>query len=251
MATPLSASMPQLVIPATVSPFGPLISRLPDELILQIFKQVAVSMFPPKSRFNTVITPKTFAILNRYYAINRIRNVSTGFAVFFMQAFYENYTFSFKHCQLYNYWSNFLTSLPAPLPRRHFRHHLRSMHIEIVLENYYFTAQKVFVLPQTSSQYRTQCKITSGDQLLNYCPAARHLHGLTDPWIGFSNLAALTLHVRADFRYPIDDEFLSALEEANLVVTAGKVELIVSDDIDIVRPEHLEVKKRIVIKSGR
>ncbi|KZM23602.1 uncharacterized protein EKO05_0003408 [Ascochyta rabiei] len=244
--------MPQLVISAAVSPFGPQISRLPDELIFQIFKQVAVSMFPPKSRFNTVITPKNFAILNQHYAINRIRNVSTGFAVFFMQAFYENYTFSFKHCQLYNYWSLYLTSLPAPLPRRHFRHHLRSMHIEIVMENYFFTAQEIFVLPTTTSHYRTRCKITSAEQLLKHSPAARQLHGLTDSWIGFSNLTVLNLHIRSDFRYyPIDDEFLAALEDANLVVTAGKVELVVTDDDGNIKPEHLEVKKRIVVEGGR
>ncbi|KAF9691053.1 hypothetical protein EKO04_011071 [Ascochyta lentis] len=251
MSTPTSASMPQLVIPAAVSPFGPQLSRLPDELILQIFKQVAVSMFPVNSRFKTVIDPKIFAILNRHYAINRIRNVSTGFSIFFMQAFYENYTFSFKHCQLYNYWSVYLTSLPAPLPRLHFRHHLRSMRIEIVLENYFFAAQEIFVLRTTTSFYRTRCKITTAAQLLMHCPAARQLHGLTDPWIGFSNLALLELHIRADFQYyPIDDEFLGALEDANLVVTAGKVKLTVTDGYGNIKPEHLEVKKRIVVDGA-
>jgi hypothetical protein len=249
LVTPLSASTPVLVIPSSVSPLGPQLSRLPDELLLKIFEVVATSMFPANSRFNTVIDPKTFNILNRHYSINRIRNVSRDFTLFFMQAFYENFAFSFKHSCLYNLMSDYLTSFPAPLPRHHLRHHFRSIRIEIVLENYYFTPQSDFTVPRTCRTGRNSRKITSGDEILAFCPAARQLHSLTNPWTGFSNLALLDLHIRTDFcLFPVDDNFLRALEEANFVVTAGKVLLTVTDKAGDIKPEHLEVKKRIVVK---
>ena len=247
--TPTSTSMLHIIVPTFVPLFGPQFSRLPDELILEIFKQIATTMFPPGSRFNEIITPTTFAILNRHYAINRIRGVSRGFATFFMQAFYENFTFSFKHRQIYNFWSQYLTSLPAPLPAHPIRQHLRSLRIEIVLENYFFSAQEIFVLPASSALHRTRRKITTARQLLVFCPAARQLHDLCDPILGFGNLTFLGLHIRTDFRhYAVDDEFLRAIESANFVITASKVELVVTDNAGFVTAEQEEVKKRIVAK---
>ena len=240
--------MPLIAIPSTVSTLGPQLSRLPDELLHQIFKILATTMFPSTSRFNAVINPKLFNILNRHYAINRIRDVSTDFASFFMEAFYENFSFSFKHVSIYNLMSDYLTSFPAPLPHPHLRHHLRSVSIEIVLENYYFTPQTDFTVPRTSSVGRQSRRITSADQMLAFCPAARQLLRLTDPNFGFGNLAKLDLHIRTDFRFfPVDDEFLHALDEINFVVKAGRVLLAVTDDADFVRFEHEEVKKRIVV----
>lgn len=243
--TPTTAT-PLLVIPAAVAPFGPQFSRLPDELIAQIFKLVATSMFPASSRFNEIIEPKMFAILNRHYAFRRIRSVSATWATFFMQAFYENFTFRFQHVQPYNLWSPYLTSIPAPLPRPNLRHHLRSLRIEIVLENYYFTAQDTS-LPLTTP--RSLRKITTPSQLLVFCPAARQLHSLTNPWTGFSSLARLELCVRTDFRhFPLDDEFLRVLDELEFVVRAGRVLLSVTDEHGKVKPEHEEVRRRIVVK---
>jgi hypothetical protein len=68
---PTSAMIPMTVIPTAVTELGPRLSQLPDELLLQIFKLLATSMFPSTSRFHTVINPKNFAILNRHYASNR------------------------------------------------------------------------------------------------------------------------------------------------------------------------------------
>ncbi|KAF1360789.1 hypothetical protein EJ07DRAFT_154713 [Lizonia empirigonia] len=245
--TPAALSMPQIVIPAVVSPLGPRLTRLPDELILEIFRQLVTSLFPPKSRFNTVITVKDFAILNRHYAINRIRNVSTGFANLFTQAFYENFNFEFKHSQIYNPFTHYLTAVPAPIPAQHFRHHLRSMHIEIVCQNYYFNALE----PGESPKGRKINKITSSDELLAHCPAARQLYSLTNPLTGFSNLAVLDLYIRSDFssRHPVDDDFLDAFDEANIVVTAGRVKLVVTNSDGDVKPEHLEIKRRIRVRG--
>lgn len=123
------------------------------------------------------------------------------------------------------------------------------MRIEIVLENYFFSAQEIFVLPTSSSLYRTRRKITTAEQLLMFCPAARQLHGLCNPILGFGSLAFLDVHIRTDFRhYDVDDEFLRAVENANFVITAGDVELVVTDNAGFVRAEHEEVKKRIVVK---
>ncbi|KAL1592963.1 hypothetical protein SLS59_009607 [Nothophoma quercina] len=174
--TPTSTSMFHIIVPTFVSLFGPQFSRLPDELILEIFKQIATTMFPPGSRFNEIIIPATFAILNRHYAINRIRGVSRGFATLFI-------------------------------------------------------------------------KITTAQQLLVFCPAARQLHDLCDSILGFGNLTFLGLHIRTDFRhYAVDDEFLRAVESGNFVITASKVELIVTDNAGFVTAEHEEVKKRIMAK---
>lgn len=238
--------MPQIVIPAVVSPLGPQLTRLPDELILEIFRQLVTSLFPPKSRFNTVITGKNFAILNRHYAINRIRNVSTGFANVFTQAFYENFNFEFKHSQVYNSFTDYLTAVPAPLPAQHFRHHLRSMHIEILCQNSYYNVLE----PGESLKGRKINKITSSEELLAHCPAARQLHSLTNPLTGFSNLAVLDLYIRCDFSpLPVDDDFLDALDEANIVVTAGRVEIFVTDREGDVKPEYEEIKRRIRVRG--
>ena len=81
------------------------------------------------------------------------------------------------------------------------------------------------------------------------CPAARQLHDLCGPILGFGNLTFLGLHIRTDFRhYAVDDEFLRAVESANFVITASKVELVVTDNAGFVTAEHEEVKKRIVAK---
>ena len=55
---------------------GPQLSRLPDELVLQIFEILAISMFPPRSRFHTVINPVDLVILNRHYAISLSQSTS-------------------------------------------------------------------------------------------------------------------------------------------------------------------------------
>jgi hypothetical protein len=51
--------MSLLVIPPTVTHLGPQLSRVPDEILLLIFKILATSMLPPTSRFHTVITLQT------------------------------------------------------------------------------------------------------------------------------------------------------------------------------------------------
>lgn len=246
--TPTSATIPLIVIPATVTTLGPQLSRLPDELLHQIFEILATTMFPPTSGFNSVINPQTFTILNHHYAIKRIRNVSSTFAAFFMEAFYENFTFAFKNNSVFNLETDYLTSFPAPVPVPHLRHHLRSMRIEIALENYYFTPQTLFSLARTSLFGRSSRKIVTVKQMMAFCPSARFLLHLTNDDYGFCNLRFLYLHIRLDNRlFPVDTDYLCVLEQMNFVVKASKVEVVVTDNAGFVTEEHEEVQKRIVV----
>lgn len=77
--------------------------------------------------------------LNRLGTINRILNVSSTFKDSFMEAFYNDYTFAFKNRLLLNFDTYYLASFPAPVPALQYRHHLRSMRLEIPLETHYFT----------------------------------------------------------------------------------------------------------------
>lgn len=238
--------MPLIVIPATVTDLGPQLSRLPDELLLQIFRFLATSMFPPTSRFHTAINTQLFGILNRHYAINRIRNVSPLFASFFMEAFYENFTFCFRNKAILNLETDYLTSIPAPVPAQQFRHHLRSMRIEIVLETYYFTPQIIHDLARTNKHGRSLRKIVTKRQMMAFCPSARFLELLTKEDYGFCNLRFLHLHIRLDDNHhKADEQFLRVLEEVNFVIKASMVELVVSDIVGKIVETHQEVKKRI------
>jgi hypothetical protein len=247
--TSTSATMPITVIPTAVTELGPQLSRLPDELLVQIFKVLATSMFPSTSRFHTVINPKDFGILNRHYAINRIRNVSPTFASFFMEAFYENFTFSFKNKAMFNLETEYLTSFPAPVPAHHFRHHLRSMRLEIPLETYYFTSLILVDQPRTTHFGRSLRRIVTKQQLLTFCPSARFLQLLTAQNYGFCNLRFLHVQIRLDDSYmKVGEDYLRVLEEVRFVVKAARVEVVVSDELGDVRQKHVEVRKRIVVQ---
>ncbi|KAJ4374523.1 hypothetical protein N0V86_007392 [Didymella sp. IMI 355093] len=248
--TPTSATMPMTVIPTAVTHLGPRLSRLPDELLLRIFKILATSMFPSTSRFHAVINPGDFVILNRHYAINRIRNVSPTFASFFMEAFYENFTFSFKNKPIFNLDTDYLTSFPAPVPAHHFRQHLRSMRLEIPLETYYFTSLILLDQPRTTHFGRSLRRIITKQQLLTFCPSARFLQLLTAQNYGFCNLRFLHLHIRVDDSYmKVDERYLRVLEEVRFVVKASRVELVVTDGLGDVEEKHVEVRKRIVVQQ--
>lgn len=200
-------------------------------------------MFPKESRLNKLITPQIFNILNHHYAVNRVRNVSSAFAAFFTEAFYENYHFAFKHSSIFNLESEYLTSFPAPLPRPHLRHHLRSLRIEVALENYYFTRQTNFSVPRTSHNGRQSRRITTVNEMRAFCPSARFLLHLTDPKVGFCSLRFLDLHIRTDFLFPVDDDFLRVLHEANFLFEAGAVKLTVTDNADFVFAQQEMVKQ--------
>jgi hypothetical protein len=247
--TPISASKPLLIVPMFVPAFGPQLSRLPDELLAEIFMIIVTTMFPSTSRFHTSINPKNFDILNRHYAIERLRKVSKAFYAFFTQAFYENFTFSFIKKPLIDLHFESLDPIPTPLPRPDLRHHLRSIHIQVVLENYFFT-------PDTKSPAcdkvarRISREITSATELFTFCPAAHRLRYLTNADMGgFGGLRFLYLAIRTDFQYfPISEEFLRALEEANFVLRARKVVLEVTGNMGAVGADQEEVRKRIVVE---
>ena len=242
--------MPFRVVPQTVTHLGPQLSRLPDELLLQIFKILATSMFPPTSRFHKIIDPGDFVILNRLGAINRIRNVSSTFKDFFMEAFYNNFTFAFKNKPLLNFDTDYLTSFPAPVPALRFRHHLRSMRLEIPLETYFFTGRILLDQPRTTHFGRSLRKIVTKQQLLTFCPSARFLHLLTAQNYGFDCLRFLHLHVVVDDSYmEVDERFLAVLEAVRFVVKASKVELVVTDKLGMVHEWCQEVEKRIVVQQ--
>ncbi|KAJ4314069.1 hypothetical protein N0V94_006635 [Neodidymelliopsis sp. IMI 364377] len=247
--TPVSASKPLLIVPMFVPPFGPQLSRLPDELLAEIFKIIVTTMFPSTSRFHMSINPKNFDILNRHYAIDRLRRVSKAFYAFFTQAFYENFTFSFITKPLIDLQSKYLTSIPTPLPRPSLRHHLRSIHIQIVLENSFFTPGTRHPACHDAAR-RISREITSATQLFTFCPAARRLRYLTNPEMGgFGGLRFLYVAIRTDFKYlAVSEQFLRALEEANFVLRARNVVLEVTGDMGVVGADQEEVRKRIVIE---
>jgi hypothetical protein len=208
---------------------GPFLSRLPDELLIYIFSIVATTLFPPNSRLlnpEIGINPDTFAILNRHYAIKRIRNVSKTFCAFYMQAFYENLHFVCKKPKTSSYWlSEMQTTRPPMLPPSQMRHFLRTARIEITLENNYQGDYEPYP-GNPGRRMRRRHKIQSLEQLMALCPSARVLARLTHPASGFCNLSHLELVVHVDLTgHPLDDEFLSVLEEANFVVKAKKVTL--------------------------
>lgn len=242
--------MPLLVIPAAITYLGPQLSRLPDELLLQIFKILAASMFPAVSRFHTAISSRDFVILNHHYAIQRIRNVSPTFKNFFMEAFYNSFTFAFKNRAVLNFETDFLTSLPAPVPALQFRHHLRSIRLDIPLETYYFTARILLDQPPTTHFGRSLRKIVTKKQLLTFCPSARFLQLLTAQNYGFCCLRFLHLHIRVDDSYmEVDEHFLRVLEDVRFVVKASKVELVVTDRLEMKKEWCQEVAKRFVVQQ--
>lgn len=220
-ATPLSAPEGQIVvIPASVSALGPQLGRLPQELLHMIFKMVVTSMFAENSRFHECIDWKLFHILNRHALVNKIRNVSVNFTGFIMEALYENYHFAFRSTILK--LSQYGTTFPPPLPRPHLRHHLRSMRIEILLENSY--------IDHSSTSATRQQKITTVEQLMAFCPSAWFLLHLTHPEVGFVSLRFLELVIRTDFNhFPLDDEFLGVLEAADFAFHADEVKITVID----------------------
>ncbi|KAH6633540.1 hypothetical protein C7974DRAFT_174027 [Boeremia exigua] len=249
--TPTPASMQQVVeIPAVVSALGPHLSRLPDELLYQIFKFLVLTLFPAKSRFNKAINPDTFKILNQHSAINRIRNVSIDFTGFFMEAFYENFHFVFAKHSKYHEENEYLTSIPPPIPRRDLRHHLRSMRVEITLENYFWTEEPGLPKTPVNQFGRKIRKVTTGAQMLEFCPSARFLLHLTNPDTGFSRLRLLDLHIRTNFaHFPADADFFRALDEVNFVVSADEIKLTVTKKDEVaLKPElEAEVRKMIVV----
>lgn len=233
--TPTSTSTSQMVVIPEFTPgFGPRFGRLPDELLLQIFKIVAIDMFPETHRLKKMINAKTFQIMRLHNRMKHILTVSPNFTGFFLQAFYENFAFNFKANTSIRP-AGYFTTIPAALPRPHLRHHVRSMRIEITLENYYILSGQ-------------RCEIVTANQLLAFCPSAVLLSKLTGAESGFANLASLDLHIRTNFcHFSIGDAYLRVLEEVGFVVTARRVRLAVTGTDGSVSPVHDEVKQRIVV----
>lgn len=230
-AAQVSAPMQQIVvIPAFAPAFGPQLGRLAQELLLQIFKEVARNMWPEASRFRKCIDAKAFRVINHSIAVDRIRSVSSDFASFFMEALYENHHFSSKATDVINKQSIYCTSIPAPLPHRNVRHHLRSLQLTVAVENHYFTRQLIPDLFVTNMNGHKLFKITTAKQLMLFCPSAMVLHQLTDPEVGFGSLRFLDLQICISFeRFPLDEDFLRAVAEAKFVFVAGEVKLVVTE----------------------
>ena len=254
---------PQLaVVQATVTminpDLGPFLSRLPDELLIYIFTLVATTLFPPNSRLlnpEIGINPDIFAILNRHYALKRIRTVSKTFCAFFMQAFYENLRFVCKATIRTCLLSGKEVYRPPMLPPSQMRHFLRTACIEITLQNNYHTDYEPHPNVPGKMIHRRH-RIESVEEMMAFCPAARVLSRLTHPEGGFCNLSHLELVIRVDITAtPLDDKFLTLLEEANFVVKAKKVTLSVTETVKAPTSEPLdlypEVQEKItVVETG-
>ncbi|KAJ8116970.1 hypothetical protein OPT61_g1732 [Boeremia exigua] len=240
-----SAPMPHtVVIPASVPALGQL-SRLPDELILMIFKTLVLSLFPAGSKLYECINQRTFNVLNRLIRITNIRKVSIAFAGFLTKALFENFHVSFKLPIKYHLIHDHKTFIPNPIPPLHLRHHVRSMHIEVVLQNYYFRPDlNPDVLDYDASE-RERRRINTAEEMIKFCPSALFLLRLTDPDHGFGRLRFLHLHFHTRFRFfPVDDAYYRVLEDVNFVLTARKVKLTVKEGL-----ESSEVMKRIVVRQ--
>ncbi len=230
-----SSSMPLLAIPDRVLELGPQLSRLPNELLFIIFKILATIMW----RSGVVIDPTRLLIMFCRPSFKQIRAVSPSFHSLFMQAILESFKIRFKpKINSVPKRSAYLTMIPPRLPPQNLWHHLRSMHIQLVLENYYWTPGRIMEVVQ----------ITTAAELKRFCPSARLLLRLTHPVDGFGSLAFLHLHLQTAFlQGELTDAFLQALDVARITVTAGRVELVVTDDQGDVGRREEEVKSRIIV----
>lgn len=67
---------------------------------------------------------------------------------------------------------------------------------------------------------------------------------------GFCCLRFLHLHIRVDDSYiEVDERFLCVLDDVRFVVKASKVELVVTDRLEMEKEWCQEVAKRIVVRQ--
>lgn len=179
------------VIPATVSGSGPMFTRFPDEIYLEIFK--VLLRISPGAKMGTVIDAKYFDYLNAMGPFYRLCRVSKHFKKLANVALYEANTFNFRRWNKGGFPYRWGTTLPH-LPRMVLRSHLRHISITFTLRDYFFTA----------SPYRTESvmtQIANVDQLMQHSVGARSIRDLTHAVFGFSNLKTLNLTIHQRFAF--------------------------------------------------
>ncbi|KAF2125794.1 hypothetical protein P153DRAFT_298850 [Dothidotthia symphoricarpi CBS 119687] len=208
-------------MPVTIPALGPQFNRLPNELLLEIFKHAV--MLPSACELGDVIDEKTFKILLNVGPFARLRRVCKTFSALAIQVFYECNKFMFTQKDIADNITKWQTSLPAQVPWSGVRHFLRRMTIHITLEDFFMTlSPEQAALPPSARQFTLE-PLTNVQQLLEYCPGAVQLHGLTNALTGFSSLHNLDLHISTDVRTNNVGRFLRVLEDAGIKVRARKV----------------------------
>lgn len=213
--------MSQAIVPSTVLPLGPQFQRLPNELLLEIFK-FAVKL-PPAFKIGSVINKKIFEILVNFGPFARIRKVCKAFSALAIQSFYETNEFSFKPLSPVFHFNAVSNCLSAQVPWAGARHFLRRINITIYMEDSYkILTPTEAAKPPHARRYHNQ-PITSVEELITHCPGTVQLLNLTNAISGFSSLHHLNLRIRTIVRVHNIGRWLDVLKELGIVLRAREV----------------------------
>ncbi len=238
--------MSHVLIPATVPASGPQFTHFPAEVLVMIFNW-AIWLELRKTRPVSATEEEEdddiwspFAQINemRFSAINkgngplsRIRLVSKECADLVMVAFYETNFFRFAPpCGLRGFINQtpWLTTIPPALPPIVYRKNLRRMHLEIFLEDQFWTFKpgNLKAIPNARGMFPNY--FTSVNELMAFSPGARLLYHFGE---FFPNLKALRLCVTTDFNenhFPVMLNFFVALR---IKIDAEKLEVSVANHV--------------------
>ncbi|KAF2824809.1 hypothetical protein CC86DRAFT_47247 [Ophiobolus disseminans] len=206
------------IIQATVPAQGPMFQRLPNEILLYIFK-IAMAVGSDQDQVD-VIKKGDFKIMLPFTII-KTASVSEHFKDLAFQAFYEANKFAFFNVGISGktLWS---TSMPPAMPPLAMRQFLRRIQIDFGLEDWYTPAQAGGVNAPLSRTPRAHTPITNVTEWMRNVPAARSLAALTNATTGFSSLGSLELHLELNLR-GCQVAFLAMFRAAAFAVRAGSV----------------------------
>ncbi|KAF1842980.1 uncharacterized protein K460DRAFT_367899 [Cucurbitaria berberidis CBS 394.84] len=246
---PTENTMSHVIIPAAVEPSGPQFQRFPNELLLEIIKySVALS---PDSKLGNVVDKKYFYFLNSLGPFFKLRKVSKLFASLATRAFYEVNYFKFVSINAKPGQKALDTTIPMLLPPIHVRGYLRRIHLAICLADFFTTTNRGDEVPQ-AQRWCAQHRITTIQDLFAHCYGARHLRALSDHTLASGRLSEVNLHILTDFRFLDAANFkatMALFTEALFVVTAGKVQITVTNEWGLSEAWHTELVKTIGVKE--
>lgn len=209
------------VIPATVLATGPQFTIFPNEILVEILKNVV--MIAPDAKLGTIIDHNYFGFLNAMGKLPRLRRVSRLFSTLVTIAFYEINLFKFVPLEATQH------SIPAILPPISVRKYLRQIQINIILQDHFLTANPDGYLKPTPALRYINNPIVTANQLFEHCAGARQLRDLTNALTGFGGLEVLNLNIVANFSGGGDvQRSLAVIKAADFKVTAGKVNVVVT-----------------------
>ena len=235
--------MSNAIIPATVAASGPQFTKLPNELLIEIFKYAV--MLDPDFGFDNAIDKDLFDRLSRRSSYAYLRLVSGKFTTLVMVAFYESNVFRFHRAQ--GWWipgspPRLSTTIPAALPPVLFRKHLRRVQICICIEDHYWTNQQGKHVGPVNKDGLFCCRITTVDELLTHSPSARQLFELTNDTTGCPGIKELDLHIMTKFEFINDVQTtLKLLAATGFSIKARRLNLKVTNMLHMTSGWHLEL----------